>query len=157
MNLYAYVGGDPVNWVDPWGLEGWLYGYNSWGMPLHPSSSVMWDKLSEEEKCKEQGEWLKEPPADEFFENLMMGGASSITKSSLNRLKNLVKRLSRIENVGLSQNKLDQLGRVGERAGAKVRVDIDGVKGTGVRPHAHLEGLGKKVESRHIWLQDGVK
>jgi hypothetical protein len=20
MNLYAYVGGDPVNWIDPWGL-----------------------------------------------------------------------------------------------------------------------------------------
>jgi RHS repeat-associated protein len=20
MNLYAYVGSDPVNWIDPWGL-----------------------------------------------------------------------------------------------------------------------------------------
>jgi len=24
-------------------------------------------------------------------------------------------------------------------------------------PHAHIEGLGSKVKSRHIWLEDGVQ
>ncbi len=81
--------GNPVNWFDPEGLEGWFYGYNSWGMPQHPSSSVMWDKLSEEEQCKEQEAWLKEPPSDEFFENLMAGIFAG------GGIKNVIKRLTR--------------------------------------------------------------
>ncbi|MCI5209479.1 MAG: hypothetical protein D3910_11950 [Candidatus Electrothrix sp. ATG2] len=48
--------------------------------------------------------------------------------------------------------KLNQLERVVNKAGGKIRVDLEGVKGTGVRPHAHVEGLGSKIESRHIWL-----
>ena len=83
--------------------------------------------------------------------------AQTITKSSRQRLKRTINNLSHPENPGLSQQKLDQLRRISGKAKAKVRVDLDGVKGTGVRPHSHVEGLGSKVESRHIWLQEGVR
>ncbi|MDP3370806.1 MAG: RHS repeat-associated core domain-containing protein [Brevundimonas sp.] len=37
-NLYAYVGGDPINWVDPWGMQATheLPGYESWGRRCSP-------------------------------------------------------------------------------------------------------------------------
>jgi RHS repeat-associated protein len=36
-NLYAYVGNNPVNWVDPLGLQAWWDGGNSWtDMPNGP-------------------------------------------------------------------------------------------------------------------------
>ncbi len=58
---------------------------------------------------------------------------------------------------GLSQQKLDQLRRITNRTGGEVNMHLDGIKGTGTRPHAHVEGLGTKVRDRHIWLQEGVK
>lgn len=81
----------------------------------------------------------------------------NVTRSSSQRLKTTIRNLSRHESSGLSQQKIDQLRRIAERAGARVRIDRDGVKGMGVRPHAHVEGLGKKVQSRHIWIRDGVR
>lgn len=82
---------------------------------------------------------------------------TGITKASRKRFKRTINNLSKSEQPGLSQRKLDQLRRVADKADAKVRVDLEGVKGTGVRPHAHVEGMGSKVESRHIWLQEGVE
>jgi response regulator of citrate/malate metabolism len=76
----------------------------------------------------------------------------------MKRFKRAINNLSKLENnLGLSQDKLDQLRRIADKAKAQVRVDLKGVKGTGVKPHAHVEGMGKKVELRHIWLQEGVK
>ncbi len=82
----------------------------------------------------------------------------SLTDASKNRLKRAKQNLSKPENnSGLVQTKFNQLKRIVEKAGGKVRVDLKGVKGTGVKPHAHVEGLGSKIEHRHIWLQEGVR
>ena len=80
-----------------------------------------------------------------------------MSKMSRKRFKRTINNLSKPESPGLSQQKLNQLRRISSKANAKVRVDLDGVKGSGVRPHAHVEGLGTKVESRHIWLKKGVR
>ena len=31
MNLYAYCGNNPVNWIDPWGLSEWKWFDGFWG------------------------------------------------------------------------------------------------------------------------------
>jgi len=73
-------------------------------------------------------------------------------------LKRAVTNLSKPENnPGLNQNKLNQLRRIADKAGVKIRIDIEGVKGTGVSPHGHVEGLGRSIEKRHIWLQGGIE
>ena len=94
--------------------------------------------------------------ADEL-ENAPKNIARSPSKASLKRFKRVIRNLSKPDTNGLSQKKLDQLKRITNRFDAKVRVDLEGITGTGVRPHAHVEGLGKKIESRHIWLQEGVE
>ncbi len=69
MNMFAYVYGNPVNLVDPWGLQGnWIYGYGIFGWPRHPGSSVMWDRLPDEVKIKEERKWR-----DEILEELALG------------------------------------------------------------------------------------
>ena len=80
-----------------------------------------------------------------------------MTKASRKRFKRTINNLSQTENSGLSQQKLDQLRRISHKANGRVRVDLDGVCGSGVRPHAHVEGMGSKVESRHVWLKEGVE
>jgi uncharacterized protein RhaS with RHS repeats len=78
VNLFAYVGDDPVNWVDPWGLVGnWFYGYNEFGLPRHPSSSVRWDSLSPEQKMDEEKKWMLEPPDNEFINNIACSNIAS--------------------------------------------------------------------------------
>ena len=96
-----------------------------------------------------------------------VGGALAVTKvsrdiqnmsnASRKRFKKTIFNLSKPERPGLSQKKLDQLRRISGKANAKVRVDLDGVKGSGVRPHAHIESMGTRIESRHIWLKKGVR
>jgi hypothetical protein len=81
---------------------------------------------------------------------------SKIKADSLQELKQLINQLSK-PGSRLTQRELNQLRTLVKRHSGKIRVDLEGVKGTGVEPHAHVEGLGKKVKSRHIWLQDGVK
>ncbi len=86
------------------------------------------------------------------------GVVKPITDSSRKRLKKLVTNLSKSDNnPGLSQEKLDKLRRITNKADVNLRVDLEGVTGTGIRPHAHVEGMGSKIENRHIWLQEGVK
>ena len=87
--------------------------------------------------------------------------SKEITKSSRKRVKRLIKKLSdnSRQNNGLSQEKTDQLRRIVERSGGKLRNDgISGVKGSSAgRPHVQTEGLGKSIDSRHIWTQGGVQ
>jgi len=84
-----------------------------------------------------------------------------ITKSSRKRVKRLIKNLSdnSRQNNGLSQEKVDQLRRIVEKAGGKLRNDgATGVKGSSAgKPHVQTEGLGKSIDSRHIWTQGGVQ
>jgi RHS repeat-associated protein len=79
-----------------------------------------------------------------------------IKANSVNELKGLVKQLSK-SGSKLTQKELNQLKKLARKHGGRVRVDSQGVKGTGVNNHAHVEGLGKSVESRHIWVESGVR
>lgn len=89
------------------------------------------------------------------------GASKEITKSSRKRVKKLVKNLSdnSRQSNGLSQKKTDQLRRIVEKAGGKVRNDgTAGVKGSSAgKPHVQTEGLGKSIDSRHIWTKEGVQ
>lgn len=89
------------------------------------------------------------------------GANKEITKSSRKRVKRLVNNLSgnSRKNNGLSQEKTDQLRRIVEKAGGKIRNDRDsGVKGTSAgKPHVQTEGLGKSIDNRHIWTKKGVQ
>lgn len=89
------------------------------------------------------------------------GASKEITKSSRKRVKRLIKSLSdnSRQNNGLSQEKTDQLRRIVEKAGGKLRNDgASGVKGSSAgKPHVQTEGLGKGIDSRHIWTKRGVQ
>jgi len=69
----------------------------------------------------------------------------------LKTLKVLVKSLSK-PGSKIAKDELDALKVAVEKFGGKIRVDMNGVKGTGTVPHAHVEGLGSSIESRHLWL-----
>jgi RHS repeat-associated protein len=79
-----------------------------------------------------------------------------IIANTLKEFKQMINNLSK-PGTKLTQGELNQLRELSKKFGGEVRVDLKGVKGTGVDPHAHVEGLGSKVESRHIWLEEGVQ
>lgn len=89
------------------------------------------------------------------------GAGKEITKSSRKRVKKLVKNLSdnSRQNNGLSQGKTDQLRRIVEKAGGKLRNDgASGVKGSSAgKSHVQTEGLGKSIDSRHVWTKEDVQ
>lgn len=84
----------------------------------------------------------------------------SVTKATLKRIKRLIMNLSdnsRQAN-GLSQEKVEQLKRIVEKAGGTLRNDgIDGQRGSSAGvPHVQVEGMGGKMKSRHIWTQPDI-
>jgi hypothetical protein len=81
---------------------------------------------------------------------------SRIQAGSLKDFKTLVNQLSKPSSK-VTQAELNELRTLAQKYGGTVRVDLTGIKGTGVNPHVHIEGLGKSVESRHIWLNSGIK
>ena len=82
--------------------------------------------------------------------------ASRVEAGSLKEFKSVVKDLSK-PGSKLSQEELNQFGKVAERFGGKLRYDLNPVKGKNLEPHVQVEGLGSKVGSRHVWLDKGVK
>ncbi len=100
-------------------------------------------------------------PGAGFFKRATKSESKEITKSSRKRVKRLIKNLSdnSRHNYGLSLEKTDQLRRIVEKAGGKLRNDgAAGVKGSSAgKPHVQTEGLGKSIDSRHIWTQGGVQ
>lgn len=83
---------------------------------------------------------------------IKVGTSSKFQVNSLKEFKTLVTQLSK-PGAKISPQELKEIKDLAQKFGASVRVDMTGVKGTGVAPHAHIEGLGKSIESRHIWLQ----
>lgn len=81
---------------------------------------------------------------------------SRIQANSLKEFKTLINQLSK-PGSKLTQKEFNELQALAQKFGGTIRIDLQGVKGTGVNSHAHIEGLGKSVESRHIWLEFGVK
>ena len=56
----------------------------------------------------------------------------------------------------LTAKELKKLEKLVEKFGGKIRRDLNPVKGKIKTPHVQVEGLGKSIESRHIWLKNGV-
>ncbi|MFA0813983.1 hypothetical protein, partial [Microbulbifer epialgicus] len=84
----------------------------------------------------------------------------SVTKSTLKRIKRLVTNLSdnSRQGNGLSQEKVEQLQRIINKAGGTLRNDgARGLRGSSAGiPHVQVEGLGRKIKNRHIWTQPDI-
>ena len=81
---------------------------------------------------------------------------SKIKASNVKQLKALIKKLSK-PGSELNAKELKKLEKLVEKFGGRIRRDLNPVKGKIKKPHVQVEGLGKSVESRHIWLKNGVK
>lgn len=106
--------------------------------------------------CKSRDDLVYYKNRDTGIEAKAAKGVSRIQAGSLKEFKTLVNQLSK-SGSKLTRAELNELRTLAQKHGGTVRVDLTGVKGTGVNPHVHIEGLGKSVESRHIWLNSGVK
>ncbi len=81
--------------------------------------------------------------------------ASRIKANNVKQLKALIKKLSK-PGSELTAKELKKLEKLVEKFGGKIRRDLNPVKGKIKTPHVQVEGLGKSIESRHIWLKNGV-
>lgn len=160
-NLYGYVFNDPINLVDPSGLITFLdiIDFVTFAEALLKFIKCpdLWNGLA---LGGDAIALLPFIPALGTITKFTNGASTEITKSSLKRIKRLLKKLSdnSRHNSGLSQEKTDQLRRIVEKAGGKLRNDgASGVKGSSAGiPHVQTEGLGKSIDSRHIWTKGGV-
>jgi RHS repeat-associated protein len=78
-----------------------------------------------------------------------------INANSLKELKSLIQKLSKPSSE-LTKKELHQFTKLVEKYGGKIRKDLNPVKGKIRKPHVQVEGLGKSIENRHIWLKNGV-
>ncbi|TAF34691.1 MAG: hypothetical protein EAZ57_02950 [Cytophagales bacterium] len=83
-------------------------------------------------------------------------GVGRIQAGSLKEFKSLVQNLSKYGSE-INQAELQQLEKLAEKFGGKLRYDLNPVKGKVLKPHVQVEGLGTSVEGRKIWLGQGVK
>ena len=164
-NLYGYVLGDPVDFTDSSGLI--LDTIADFGFVLYDLYSLVVDNIIDD--CDNLGTNLGALGADlaamavPFVSGgglAVRAGNKGISKASRKRLKKVIKKLSdnSRQNKGLSQDKVNQLRRVVKKAGGNIRNDgVSGVKGSSAGiPHVQTEGLGKSIDSRHIWTKEGV-
>ena len=87
-----------------------------------------------------------------------VSAGSEVSRASRNRIRQLIRHLSRNDrqNNGLSQEKLDQLRRIAESVGGRLRVERGAQGSSAGKNHAQVEGqVGGR--GRHVWLQDGVE
>ena len=80
------------------------------------------------------------------------GGYGKAAKASVKHAK-LIKRIVRNaseEGAELSVEKLQQLRRVVEKAGGKIRTEIGTTGSVRNILHSHVEGFGNKTAHRHI-------
>lgn len=75
-----------------------------------------------------------------------------IQAGSLKEYKSLVRQLSK-PGSQLSKTELQQFEKLTQQFGGKLRYDLNPVKGKVLKPHVQVEGLGNKVENRHIWIE----
>ena len=185
FNRYAYANNNPYKFVDPDGASavtafgGLLYETGQLLTGNGFDSGRVWGALRD--GYNGEGEGFAQAAFDDATTFIPLGVVAGtvaklgklvkaakatksankeITKSSRKRVKRLIKKLSdnSRQNNGLSQEKTDQLRRIVERAGGKLRNDgISGVKGSSAgKPHVQTEGFGKSIDSRHIWTRGGV-
>ena len=75
-----------------------------------------------------------------------------IQARTLKEFKSLVKKLSR-PGSKLTPAQLRQFERLTKQFGGRLRYDRNPIKGRILQPHVQVEGLGKSIESRHIWVE----
>ena len=83
-------------------------------------------------------------------------GGGRIQAGSLKEFKSLIKDLSK-PGSQLTKEELIQFEKLTEQFGGKLRYDLNPVKGKILQPHVQVEGLGGSVQSRHVWLGEGVQ
>jgi RHS repeat-associated protein len=79
-----------------------------------------------------------------------------IKANSVKEFKALVKQLSK-PGSQLTEQELKEFEKLTEQYGGKLRYDLNPVKGKNLQPHVQVEGLGSSIQSRHVWLGEGVK
>lgn len=80
-----------------------------------------------------------------------------INAQSIKEFKALVRDLSKPNSKKLSTDELKQFEKLTESFGGKLRQDLNPVNSKHLGPHVQVEGLGSRVESRHIQLEKDVK
>jgi hypothetical protein len=102
------------------------------------------------------GGLLKLKSVVSFFKGFSLWRSTRVVAGSSKELKFLIKQLSK-PGSELTKKELKQLEKLVIKFGGKLRKDLNPVKGKINKPHVQVEGLGKSIESRHIWLKSGVK
>jgi len=182
LNLYRYVGNNPVNLMDPLGLWGAAESYEYWmdtavggqdqggirgnlqtgGASLMMAFIDFWGARDVELSAELYGRYSASPECQgdawkQAGKTLAVIGIAAVAGgrggSDAGRHRQLLKRIVQSATkpgVMLSDSKIAQLERVVTKAGGTVRTEIGKTGSVRGVLHSHVEGLGSRVESRHI-------